>query len=157
MKVANIIFVVVTLICGLSVSEANEAECLAKNMYFESRGETIQGNLAVAFVTVNRKNDWRYPDTVCGVVKQAEYKDGLPVLNRCAFSWWCDGEPEKITNWRRYNELLRIAEFFIRDWKHIKDPTGGSTHYHNLKVDPYWRSTLEYTTQIDNHKFYRWD
>ena len=45
--------------------------CLALNLYHEARGESLAGNLAVGFVTMNRVADPRYPDTVCGVVKQS--------------------------------------------------------------------------------------
>ena len=52
----------------------------------ETRGETLAGNIAVGYVTMNRVADKRYPDTVCGVVHQAKYHGWdlvNPIKNRC--------------------------------------------------------------------------
>ena len=48
----------------------DEAFCLAKNVYFEARNQPLAGQLAVISVTVNRVNDSRFPNTICGVVYQ---------------------------------------------------------------------------------------
>lgn len=50
--------------------ERAEVECLAKTIYFESRGESIQGQMAVAWVTLNRVTSKKFPSTICGVVHQ---------------------------------------------------------------------------------------
>ena len=50
----------------------NEVECLAQNIYFEARGEPTQGQIAVAYVALNRKKDERYPNTLCAVIKQGD-------------------------------------------------------------------------------------
>ena len=47
-----------------------EVECLAKTIYFESRGESLQGQMAVAWVTLNRTKSEKFAPTVCGVVYQ---------------------------------------------------------------------------------------
>ena len=63
--------------------------CLAMNLYHETRGETLAGNIAVGYVTMNRVADKRYPDTVCGVVHQAKYHGWdlvNPIKNRCQFN-----------------------------------------------------------------------
>ena len=49
--------------------------CLALNLYYEARDQPVVGQLAVGFSTMNRVSDKRYPDTVCGVVKQAKYHE----------------------------------------------------------------------------------
>ena len=64
-----------------------ELECLAQNIYFESRSETTSGKRAVAHVVLNRVSSKRFPSTICDVVQQGGSK-----LNRCQFSWWCDGK-----------------------------------------------------------------
>jgi spore germination cell wall hydrolase CwlJ-like protein len=48
--------------------DMEQAYCLAKNVYYESRNEDIRGQFAVASVTLNRVKDSRYPTTVCDVV-----------------------------------------------------------------------------------------
>ena len=44
--------------------------CLALNIYWEARNQSFIAQVAVAEVTMNRVYDDRFPDTVCGVVKQ---------------------------------------------------------------------------------------
>jgi len=67
--------------------------CLAMNVYWEARSQSTAGQIAVAQVVVNRVNDRRYPDNVCGVVTQGVVHSGttLPVKHKCHFSWYCDG------------------------------------------------------------------
>ena len=64
-----------------------ELDCLARNIYFESRNQPLAGRLAVGQVTMNRVDSPRFPNTVCDVVMQ-----GGERLHRCQFSWYCDGE-----------------------------------------------------------------
>ena len=59
---------------------ADEVKCLAKNIYFEARNQSIQGMYAVADVTLNRVKDSRWPSTVCEVVKQHEEESGCASL-----------------------------------------------------------------------------
>ena len=64
--------------------------CLAQNIYFESRDQPTVGQMAVASVVLNRVHDSRYPNTICGVVKQGptySWKKDFPVRHRCQFSW----------------------------------------------------------------------
>ena len=58
-------------------------QCLALNVYWEARSEPMQGQLAVAAVTLNRVNDPRFPDDICDVVRQG----GEVRKHRCQFSW----------------------------------------------------------------------
>ena len=51
-------------------ADSQEAVCLAKNIYFEARGESLAGKLAVAKVTLNRTKHEDFPDSVCKVVYQ---------------------------------------------------------------------------------------
>mgnify|MGYP003316608280 CR=1 FL=1 len=72
--------------------------CLALNVYFEARSENMASQIAVSLVVMNRVEDHRFPNTVCEVVKQGltyKWKPSLPIKNRCQFSWYCDGKPDK--------------------------------------------------------------
>ena len=88
-------------LCAAAVDDfppvtVEERHCMAEAMYFEARGEGWLGMVAVGAVIKNRVDDRRYPSTVCGVVHQgAERKDRL-----CAFSYYCDGLPERPGNRR---------------------------------------------------------
>ena len=76
-------------------------ECLAMNMYHEARGQGTAGLLAVSSVVMNRVADERFPNTICGVIKQAQtrpsWKDKnkmIPIRDKCQFSWFCDGKTD---------------------------------------------------------------
>src|SRR4051812_25229117 len=45
-------------------------ECLAGAVYFEAKGEPLQGQLSVAEVILNRARSGRFPGSICGVVMQ---------------------------------------------------------------------------------------
>ena len=68
-----------------------EWACLTEALYFEARGETLKGQLAVAEVILNRVDNRKYPDSICGVITQ-----GASKRHKCQFSFKCDGRPEKI-------------------------------------------------------------
>ena len=138
------------------VPDNDQLECLALNTYHESRGESIAGQLAVAQVVMNRVKSKRFPDSVCEVVKQGptyvNWKGNeLPVLNKCHFSWYCDGKSDN------YNPktLDTIRTLVVAVMVDPLDYTDGATHYHADYVDPWWAKHYEVTTQIDDHIFYR--
>jgi N-acetylmuramoyl-L-alanine amidase len=89
----------------LSATETNGAEedCLANAVYFEARGESLEGQLAVAEVVMNRSRSGRYPATWCGVVTQ-----------RAQFSFVRGGiipAADRSSNaWRRAVAIARIAQ-----------------------------------------------
>lgn len=137
-----------------------EIECLAKNMYFEARGEGQRGQDAVAFVTINRVKSNKYPNTACDVVYQARTNSrGVPLRNQCQFSWYCDGKVDTVTE-RIYNRIERRAEYIYVNY-HLNammdDTTDGATHYHNDKVKPYWsrHKNYQYVASIGQHIFYQ--
>lgn len=124
-------------------------ECLALNIYWEARSEPLEGQVAVAAVTLNRVNEARFPDTVCAVVKQG----GNKRLNRCQFSWWCDGKSDKPTEaaaWQTSKALARRVLF-----GELADPTGSALWYHANYVSPSWTSRKVQTAWIGRQIFYR--
>jgi len=130
--------------------------CMALNVYHEARNQSLVGQIAVAQVTVNRVSDSRYPDTVCGVVKQSiTYSSGDPVKNKCQFSWYCDGKSDKPKDEDSYYTALHIARKMLEG--NLIDFTEGATHYHATYLRPDWAETKTYITQIDDHIFYRWE
>ena len=104
---------------------------------------------------MNRVNDKRFPNTVCEVVYQGRYQNGIPVKYKCHFSWWCDGRPERIRNEKKYASAIRIALLLVSG--SLKDDiTKGSTHYHRDDILPYWASSKRRIIQIGRHIFYKW-
>lgn len=124
-----------------------EAECLALAMYHEARSEPGPGQRAVGHVILNRVADPRYPDSICGVVREGG--ETPP----CQFSWWCDGKPDKPIYPALYDRS-RVAAYLLLTDK-LEDPTQGATSFHALRVSPYWAEVMESTTTIGNHRFYR--
>ena len=135
-------------------AKQNEIECLAQNIYHEARSESTAGRMAVALVTLNRVKDKRFPDTICGVVKQTKYyPSGRIDLHSCQFSWYCDGKSDKPTDRRCWEDALLIAEVMIT-YDSI-DVTDGALWYHSRKVRPEWSMVYTKTVSIDNHIFYK--
>ena len=123
--------------------------CLATAIYFEARNQPLEGQVAVAQVILERRDDPNYPDTVCGVVTA-----GGEHRNKCAFSFYCDGKPEKIVDEKAFFIAKSIAWNALNG--HIKDVTGGyATHYHANYVQPSWAVVLKPTKVIGDHIFYR--
>ena len=142
-----------------------DAECLAKNIYFEAGVESTAGKLAVANVTINRTLNVNYPNTICGVVQEGIHyynvnKDKhFPVRDRCQFSWYCDGlidEPREGRTWESAQELAKKVLVNHYD-KVLIDITDGATHYHANWMEKYpsWSKKKKVMASIDRHIFYR--
>ena len=130
--------------------------CLALNVYYEARSQSVVEQIAVAQVVINRVNDDRYPDTVCKVVKQGEKNhDGSMKKDRYQFSWYCDGAPDKPYNKKSWELALSVAKS-VYEGK-TTDLTEGATHYHATSVNPFWAKTLKKVTRIGKHIFYKWE
>jgi len=118
-----------------------EMQCLAGTVYFESKGETLQGQLAVARVVLARVASSRFPNSICGVVFQ-----------RSQFSFVRGGKMPPIrTGQRHWRNAVAIAKIAMNDgWE---SPVEGALFFHARYVSPGWRLTRLAT--IDNHIFYR--
>ena len=130
--------------------------CLAMNLYHETRGETLAGNIAVGYVTMNRVADPLYPDTVCGVVHQAKYHGWdlvNPIRNRCQFSWYCDGLSDNPQDGKAMLESVILAQHVIAGT--VTDISQGATHYHAKYVNPYWADDMTVVLEIGQHIFYK--
>ncbi|WP_343562300.1 cell wall hydrolase [Kiloniella sp. b19] len=131
-----------------SANLQEELQCMAENLYFEARGESLSGMRAVGHVVMNRVASKRFPDTVCGVVKQ-----GGTRLHRCQFSWWCDGQKDVIDDNRAWEVSQDMARLVF--WNLSSDLTEGALWYHADYVSPKWRTAFEEGPTIGRHIFYR--
>lgn len=122
--------------------------CLAEAIYFEARGEPLSGQVAVAEVILNRVEDHRYPDTVCGVTYQ-----GVGRGRVCQFSFACDGRPEAMTSRRERERSEKLAAIMVAG--RARTITDGATHFHATYVRPGWSGKLTRTAAIGHHIFYR--
>ncbi len=125
-----------------------ELDCLARNVYFEARGEPDEGKAAVAHVVMNRAANKRFPDTVCEVIRQG----GAQKLHKCQFSWWCDGLSDEPTNKPAWLKSQDVAGQVY--WGRSDDPTVGALWYHAAKARPIWRKALIRGPRIGDHIFY---
>jgi spore germination cell wall hydrolase CwlJ-like protein len=121
--------------------------CLARTIYWEAKGEPRQGKIAVAHVVRNRVESDAHPDTYCKVVKQ-----GSSRKRACQFSWWCDGKADTAREREPFVEAREIARLVLNDA--VKDPTAGSTYFHNTRVNPRWARKAKRIGTIGRHVFY---
>lgn len=128
---------------------AKDKVCLQQNIFFEARNQSTLGQESVAWVTLNRMNSSKYPNSICGVVWQSKQ-----------FSWTHDGLSDKpssnILEQKAWEKAGHIAEkvLFKYAMDH-KDPTNGAIMYHADYVKPYWKAAYNEVSKIDNHIFYK--
>ena len=135
--------------------------CLAKNAYFEARNQSILSQIAVSQVVMNRVQHKDFPNTVCGVVYEAQlskwYKEKLnkevPLKDRCQFSWYCDGKADIIRDQDAYEIALAVAHQVLSGYD-MYDVTQGALWYHATYVKPYWAKEKLYTVKHEDHIFY---
>lgn len=127
-----------------------DIEWLVRNVYFEARNQSSKGQLAVVMVTLNRLKSGNYPNSIKGVVTQGGKK-----LNRCQFSWYCDGDPDIILDYKSYHQIRSLVLQVLPVSHTIHDVTGGALFYHATYVRPLWSKQKELTTKIEKHIFYK--
>lgn len=126
-----------------AVAADEELRCLAGAVYFEARGEPLEGQLAVAEVVLNRASSGEYPASICEVVKQpAQFsfvRNGLsPPID------------ESSAAWRTAVAVAHIAEAKLADGL-----ASDVLWYHANSVAPGWGRRLTRVSQIGAHIFYR--
>ncbi len=124
-----------------------ESKCLTQAIYFEARGEPLEGRIAVAQVILNRIALPNYPGTVCGVVFQ-----GSERRTRCQFSFACDGRSDRPSDKAAWARAQWLADLVIAG--NLRDLTGKATNYHADYVSPRWSKGLDKTVKIGHHQFY---
>ncbi|MGN6269476.1 MAG: cell wall hydrolase [Sphingomonas sp.] len=115
--------------------------CLAGAIYFESKGEPLSGQLAVADVIINRTKSGRFPDTICGVVTQPGQ-----------FSFVRGGEIPHIDLGRKaYRTALAVAQVALA--KAWDNPAPDALYFHAKRVSPGWGRAK--VASIGHHVFFR--
>ena len=124
--------------------------CLARNIYFEARGEPLAGQYAVAEVTMNRVSSPRYPNSVCEVVHEKHW-DRRRKRHVGAFSW-TEGEslprPKGIA-WQRAREAAET----VYDARHTP-AVQRALFYHANHIEPEWAKSKKQVAEIGRHIFY---
>lgn len=136
---------------NLHANEDPELMCLAKNIFHEARGESIEGQIAVGIVTLNRVRSDKYPNNVCDVVYQP-YQ----------FSWTL--KKAQIKNWKLYHRIKDLAHLLLNN--EVVSDVGDALFYHastipdprtgkKVHFEPFWAPEMLQVAVIDNHIFYQ--
>ena len=123
--------------------DPKQHECLALNIYHEARGERVEGQIAVAQVTINRVDHDEWPSTICEVVYEPKQ-----------FSWTHlvkQQTPQDNRAWRKARVIARDVMI-----GNVEDPTNGAVFYHANYVNPDWAEYMDLSKVIGNHLFYTW-
>jgi N-acetylmuramoyl-L-alanine amidase len=119
---------------------SDDLRCLAGAVYFESKGEPLSGQLAVAEVILNRTKSGRFPKSVCSVVTQ-----------RGQFSFVRGGDVPNVPDSTSYHTAVAVAQVAMADaWD---SPAGGALYFHARRVSPGWGR--ERVASIGNQVFFR--
>ena len=157
--------------------------CIAENIYFEARAESIEGKAAVANVTRNRVKSSLFPNTYCEVVYQGPVRESwktkqhkdladedrvyYPRKHRCQFSWYCDGQKDII--WANYERTGETISLNAQAWRQsveiaiwtlgyggmrVNDNTHGALWYYAHNIVlPKWAAEKTTTAVIGGHTF----
>lgn len=126
-----------------------QLNCVAQNVFFETRGEPIRDKIYVANVTMNRVNDERWPNTACEVVHQ-----------KYQFSWTHENHNfietvnrNKIEK-QAWKDSVEVAGLVMTGL--INDYTNNAVWYHRNDVNPWWAKKYNKLTSIrsNTHLFY---
>jgi spore germination cell wall hydrolase CwlJ-like protein len=154
-KVATWAIMSLCVVLSISSAVADEAVevdqqtmCLAKNIYYEAGREQFRGKVAVAQVTLNRVYHERFPETICGVVKQRT-RVGNKII--CQFSWTCEAVNKiRYPSLEWQESLLAAQQVLEADLR--MERLNRALYFHATHVNPQWG--LERLTRIGNHIFY---
>ena len=135
---------------ALAAVSDSELKCLADAIYFEARGESRIGQIAVAQVVLNRVKSRNYPNTICGVVYQDQ-----DARHRCQFSFACDGVSDRVADRGSWRRAVALAREMLTDGDSLYLPeVGRATNYHATSVLPRWAGEMKRMDTIGGHVFY---
>lgn len=127
-----------------------QLDCLARNIYYEAKGEPFEGKVAVAQVTINRMESGLFPNDLCKVVYQ---KNVVYDKVLCQFSWYCEGPsrlPPKHT--AAYKESEIVARQVLLEGFRLPSLTQ-ALYFHATHINPKWNR--EKVATIGGHIFYK--
>ena len=164
------------------VGKQSDLDCLARNIYYEAGGESIEGKVAVGIVTINRSNSGRFPSTICGVVNQRKvYKVPRQVTKVrtvtegnvfkktyqveetvtvwvtqaiCQFSWQCESVRPVKKDWR-WEESLDVANGLLTgSYQEFRVKYTDAMYFHERRIRPLWAHQKRLVEKIGGHIFY---
>ena len=160
-----------------------DLDCLARNIYYEAGLESEEGKVAVGLVTINRSNDQKFPNTICGVVNQKTVFSIPKTVTRvreittgvvfktvkkiketetvwvsravCQFSWRCENVRKINYNDARWESSLAVAEELLSGgYQELRDKYADAEYFHEKHIRPTWAKTKHQINRIGGHIFY---
>lgn len=128
------------------IDTAHDLDCLTAAVYYEARGESREGQAAVAQVVLNRVRSPAFPKTVCGVVYQGA------ASHSCQFSFACDrqvGAHHEADAWDRARVVASRAL-----GGYVMSTVAGATHFHVVSLGALWNGSMVKVAQVGQHVFY---
>lgn len=121
--------------------KTRELQCLAKNIYFESRNQPFHGKIAVAQVTVNRvQHETNFKSTICGVVYEKKQ-----------FSW--TSEKVFVRDEKAWEEAKQIASAVVAGTLRLHN--FDALYFHTKQISPKWKKSKKVVRIIGDHIFYK--
>jgi N-acetylmuramoyl-L-alanine amidase len=139
-KPRNLAALVADVRAEAEARRGEDLHCLASAVYWESKGEPLDGQLAVAQVILNRVESGRFGSSICAVVKAPKQ-----------FSFVRGGKlpaPVAAQQWEVAQAIAAIA--LADEWPEVAE---GATHFHATRVNPGWK--MRRIASVGNHVFYR--
>jgi N-acetylmuramoyl-L-alanine amidase len=167
------------------VINLQELNCLAKNIFFEAGSEPEEGKVAVGLVTLNRMQDGRFSNTICGVVSQktsfevpqtrtvtkqvkvgwfgetqtqTEKQTTWSKISVCQFSWRCMFVKPPMKDDQRWIESQRVAKDLLSDnenYESLRNKYADALYFHAIAIKPSWARSKERVSKIGGHIFYK--
>ena len=125
---------------------ASDLNCLTAAVYYEARGESREGQAAVAQVVLNRVRSPAFPKTVCGVVYQGA------AVHSCQFSFACDGSSAAHHETGAWDRARVVAGRALGGY--VMSTVAGATHFHVVSLGALWNGSLVKVAQVGQHVFY---
>jgi spore germination cell wall hydrolase CwlJ-like protein len=125
---------------------AHDLDCLTAAVYFEARGESREGQAAVAQVVLNRVRNPSFPKTVCGVVYQGAG------AHACQFSFACDRQTGARHEAEAWDRARSVASRALGGY--VMNEVGGATHFHVASLGAVWGGGMVKIAQVGQHVFY---
>ena len=131
---------------------SRQLACLARNVFYEANGEPMEGQMAVAQVTVNRARSGLFPRDLCAVVTQTTVVGSDRV---CQFAWYCNADRNKLKTLKPSDPSYIAAKRVFLDGQKVANIDKDVMWFHedSIKVNPRWPHKV--ATKIGNHVFYK--
>jgi len=125
---------------------AHDLDCLTAAVYYEARGESREGQAAVAQVVLNRVRSPAFPKTVCGVVYQGA------AAHSCQFSFACDRSVAARHEVGAWDRARTVAGRALGGY--VMSTVAGATHFHVVSLGALWNGSMVKVAQVGQHVFY---